>query len=201
MTDHDADEPIDAGTITRLLGQGRAGDCDALSEAWSLLYQELRRIAHNVLRGDGLERQVDATELIGSIWIREQSARDIPVDRQQFFGRAFRNMSRELVERARHRDRRKRGGGWVRQPIEVAEGSLSTLHGMGESSRDEAGRLMVFWGDLHEELPITGDIAFCRMVLGLTNEQTARLLDLPAEKAQKEWLYARARLKIAQQSS
>lgn len=193
--------PFDAGTITRLLGRGRDGDEDALSEAWSLLYEELRRIAHNLLRGDGLERQVDATELIGSIWIRDQANADLPRDRAQFFGRAFRNMSRELVERARHRDRKKRGGDWIRQPLLVAEGSLSTIQELGESSRDEAGRLMACWTTLQEELPVTGEVAFFRMVLGLTNDQVATLLDLTPVRARKEWEYARARLKIALESS
>ena len=192
---------FDPGTITRLLDQGRDGNDEALAEAWTCLYQELRRVAHNMLRGDALKQHIDATELIGSIWIREQRDDAIPTDRKQFFGRAFRNMARELVERARQRDAAKRGGDWKRHPLEVAEGSLRTLDGWDASKREEAGQLMVHWTELHESFSTAGDVAFCRMVLNLTNAQTASLLELPTKHAQKEWEYARARLKMAMRAS
>ena len=67
MTPDDAHPPPrpEPGTITRLLDDARHGDEDALARAWSILYDELRAVAQNLIKGDGLERQVDATELIG----------------------------------------------------------------------------------------------------------------------------------------
>lgn len=187
----------DPGTITYLLDQAREGDDKALAEVWTHLYQELRRVAHNLMRGDGLERQVDATELIGEIWMRGHKDRDLPTDRNEFFGRAFRHMSQELIHLARLRDARKRGGGWSRRNFDVATGELAAIDDFGTDKRTEAAELMAHWEDLHRANPVRGNITFCRLVLGLSNAETATTLAVSEKRARQDWDYAKAKLRRA----
>ena len=112
MTSDDA-QPTprrDPGTFTRLLDDARDGDKDALEAVWAEAYDELRIVANNLMRGNALATQLGATELIGEIWLRANSDQELPTDRQQFFGRAFRHMSQVLIDRARRRNAAKRGG-------------------------------------------------------------------------------------------
>ena len=191
----------DPGTITRLFEQARDGDAGALNQAWTILYEELRVVAHNIMRGDALEKQVDATELIGEIWLRGHKEEELPKDRTQFFGRAFRHMAQELIDYARRRNAAKRGGGWEKRPLGVVAGELSSIQNFDDEKKDAAATLMEHWSELNEQFPVAGNVCFCRLVLDLSNADTARTLDLEPAVAKREWYYARAKLREAMESS
>ena len=188
---------IPKGTITQLLDQARDGDEQAMDRAWGILYQELRNVAHNLIRGDRLERHIDATELIGELWLRERNDTELPQDRQQFFGRAFRNMSRELIDRARSLNSLKRGGGWTKHPLALVDGALSSLDSLDSEQKASAALVMEAWSDLDAKLPEHGTVSFCRLVLGLSNGDTAKALGRSADEVQKQWYYARVKLRQA----
>ena len=188
---------IPKGTITQLLDQARDGDEQAMDRAWGILYQELRNVAHNLIRGDRLERHIDATELIGELWLRERNDSKLPQDRQQFFGRAFRNMSRELIDRSRAMNSLKRGGGWKKRPLSLVDGALSSLDSLDSEQKASAALVMEAWSDLDEKLPEHGTVSFCRLVLGLSNGDTAKALGRSADEVQKQWYYARVKLRQA----
>lgn len=187
----------DPGTITQLLEKARDGDEDALDQAWTLLYNELRVLAHNLMRGDALEKQVDATELLGEIWLRGHKEQELPKDRTQFFGRAFRHMAQELIDYARKRNAAKRGGGWKKRPLGVVAGELSSIQDFDDEKKAAAAALMEHWGELNERFPVAGNVSFCRLVLDLSNDDTARTLDLEPASAKREWYFARAKLREA----
>ena len=185
----------DPGTITRLLDDARGGDQDALTQAWSILYDELRAVAQNLIKGDGLERQIDATELIGEIWIKGQSDPEPPKDRRQFFTRAFRHMSQTLIDRARGEKAAKRGGGWTKRPLDVVTGELGSIDRLDTEQREAAGLLMEAWQALEVDFPEEATVAFCRLVLGLGNAETAKLLECPPKQAENRWYFVRAKLR------
>ena len=162
-----------------------------------VLYEELRAVAQNLMRGDALERQIDRTELIGEIWLKGQSDKELPRDRKQFFGRAFRHMARELIDRARARDAAKRGGGWTKRPLDVVAGELSSIDRLDAEQKEATVLLMESWQGLNEVFPDEATVAFCRLVLGLTNDETARTLDRPPKTAENQWYFARAKLRDA----
>ena len=198
MTDDTPPAPRpDPGTITQLLDEARDGDGAALDRAWGILYQELRAVAQNLITGDGLQKQIDATELIGELWLRERNDTELPQDRQQFFGRAFRNMSRELIDRARSLNSLKRGGGWTKHPLALVDGALSSLDSLDSEQKASAALVMEAWSDLDAKLPEHGTVSFCRLVLGLSNGDTAKALGRSADEVQKQWYYARVKLRQA----
>ena len=147
-------------------------------------------VAKRLISGDGLARQVDATELVGEVWLKGRSDTDPPRDRQQFFARAFRHMSQELIDRARREQTAKRGGGWTRRPLKVVTGELGALDRLDAEQREAAKVVMEAWEALEATFPEEATVAFCRLVLGLGNDLTAELLERTPKEAEHQWYFA-----------
>ena len=194
-------DPTSPNTITRLLKQARDGDDDALTEVWQRLYEELRRVAHHLMQGESMRNQIDATELIAEIWLRGRSDSELPENRREFFSRAFKHMAQEVVDQARRRNTLKRGSNWSRCPLEIVPGELSELSTSNLERQNAAAEIMLHWHELHEEHPLAGDVAFCRLVLGLRNDETACALELDPERAKGQWRFAKAKLRSALEAS
>lgn len=179
------------------MDEARAGDGDALSRAWTILYNQLRVVAHNIIKNEQFQHQMDATELVGEIWMRGSYDTNLAVDREQFFGRVFRHMSQELIDRARKRNTAKRGGNWSRRPLDAVSGELSSINRHDVNQQDAAAMLMAAWQNPEEQHSLDADVAFFRLVLGMTNEETAMALDRTHKQAEQQWCSARAKLRDA----
>jgi len=105
-----ATEPLDPET-RRLLEAWKAGDGEALDELIPLVMRDLKRIAHAYLRREGGVRTLQTTGLVHEMFLRlkkpEAKAFEEPA---LFFRFAARTMRQILVDHARHRRTRKRGG-------------------------------------------------------------------------------------------
>ena len=180
-----------------LLDQARGGDDDALSEVWTLVYNQLQIVARNLLRGDALENQLNATELIGEIYIRGQYDKDIPRNRQEYFGRAFRHMSQELIDRARETECCQTRWRVDKRPLEIVEGEFSSIQHFDAQQDAAAAVAMKAWQDLDKIFPEEATVAYFRMVLGLSNKDTAKVLERTPKQAEHQWYFARAKLREA----
>jgi RNA polymerase sigma factor (TIGR02999 family) len=93
--------------------QGRAPDDAerrALDQLFSLAYEELRRLASTVKRGDP-SNTLSPTALVNEAWLKLAKQPGIVVASRLHFKRiAARAMRQLLVEAARHRNSHKRGG-------------------------------------------------------------------------------------------
>lgn len=98
--------------ITQLLFELRAGGRGAIDELLPLVYDELRRLARSHLSRERQAHTLQPTALVNEAYIRlvGQNAIDWK-DRAHFFGIASRLMREILIEYARGRNRKKRGGG------------------------------------------------------------------------------------------
>jgi hypothetical protein len=75
------------GDITALIYAAHRGDRDALDRLFSLLYDDLHRLAHARVRASGPDRLLDTTSLVHETYARFADAGELgSVDRQQFFG-------------------------------------------------------------------------------------------------------------------
>ena len=116
------------GHITRLLAAARGGERTAAAELMGLVYEELRRLAHQKMAvvppGDTLE----PTALVHEVYLR-LFGRDGPdwESRAHFFNAAARAMRDILVEQARRHASLKRGGD--RKRITLDESCCATLPG------------------------------------------------------------------------
>jgi RNA polymerase sigma factor (TIGR02999 family) len=106
--------------VTGLLKQWSAGDERARDQLIPLVYERLRELAHQRLRGAPAENSLNTTALVHEAYIRLVDAPrlDLP-DRAHFLALASEVMRNLLVDRARARMTTKRGSG--KTPLELNE--------------------------------------------------------------------------------
>jgi RNA polymerase sigma factor (TIGR02999 family) len=101
---------MESGTVARLLQEWRAGDEDAYARLIPLVYTELRRLARGQLRRESPGHSLQPTVLVHEAYLRLVNADIDWQNRTHFLSVAARVMRRILVERARNKSARKRGG-------------------------------------------------------------------------------------------
>ncbi len=99
-----------SSTVTTLLRDWRAGDAEALEELTPLVYDDLRRIAADRLRGERAGHTLQATALVNEAFLRLSEGQLAVSDRAHFFAIAARMIRRILTDYARARGSIKRGG-------------------------------------------------------------------------------------------
>ncbi|HET9205132.1 MAG TPA: ECF-type sigma factor [Burkholderiaceae bacterium] len=97
--------------ITELLAAARNGDGAAADAAFSLLYDDLRRLARAKLRQHQPMTLLDTTSLVHESYLKLVGQQSLPVtDRHHFFAYAARVMRSVIVDLARARLAERRGG-------------------------------------------------------------------------------------------
>lgn len=182
-----------AGTpseITGLLRRWSAGDPTARDQLIPLLYDNLRRVAHQRLRSAADEQTLKTTALVHETYLRlvDASQVDLP-DRAHFFALASEIMRNLLVDRVRARAAAKRGGGT--RPLELQEALWMSDHGLDMVS------------DLHEALtrletlnPRQSELLQQRYFGGLSLEESAAALGVSLATAKRDLRAARAWLAL-----
>lgn len=106
--------------MTGLLASWRLGDSCARDRLVTVVYDELYRLARRTLRGERADHTLQATALVSEAYLHLVGA-DVPwEDRAHFYAVAARVMRRILVDYARARGRKKRGGGYARVTLDDA---------------------------------------------------------------------------------
>jgi len=177
--------------ITGLLLAWRAGERDALDRLFSLVYEELRGIAHRQLRGEHPERSVGTTGLVHEAYLKLVDQTRVQwTDRAHFFAVAAGAMRRILVDQARRRGALKRGAAPRRVsltdlPVAIEE-RADTLVALDEALTELAG--------VDERL---SRVVECRFFGGLTEEETAEALGVTARTVRRDWTKAKGWLQRA----
>jgi RNA polymerase sigma factor (TIGR02999 family) len=108
-----------SGDFTRLLADWSAGNHSALDSLIPIVYDELRSLAANYMRGERSGHMLQTTALVHEAYLRLIDREQVSVqNRTQFFAVAAQVMRRVLVDYARTRDRAKRGDGAAPIPLE-----------------------------------------------------------------------------------
>jgi RNA polymerase sigma factor (TIGR02999 family) len=176
--------------VTGLLRRWSAGDEWARDQLIPLVYERLRDLAHQRLRGAPAENSLNTTGLVHEAYIRLVDAprMDVP-DRARFLALASEVMRNLLVDRARARLAAKRGGGMV--PLElnealwVSDENLETVAELDEALR----RLEGF-------SPRQGQLLQHRYFGGLSVEESATAIGVSLATAKRELRSARAWLAL-----
>jgi RNA polymerase sigma factor (TIGR02999 family) len=112
------------GDVTTLLRRWSDGDERALDELLPLVEAELRRLARLYMARERRGHTLQATALVNEAFVRLIDARTIRwQDRAHFLGISARLMRRVLVDHARARGYRKRGGG--ARKVTLTEGLIA----------------------------------------------------------------------------
>jgi len=98
-------------SLTGLLNAAQAGDAQAATAAYALVYEELKHSARRSLRGGRPGDTLTPTALVHEVYLRFCEHDGKPLrDRSHFFALAARAMRQILIDHARRRGSRKRGG-------------------------------------------------------------------------------------------
>ena len=174
----------DPQSITDLLLQLRSGNPGAIDRLYSLVYEELARIAHRQLRAERPDHTLGTTGLVHETYLKLVDHSRIEwQDRGHFFAMAARAMRRILVDYARQYRALRRGGGLRTVPL--TEETAVAERGEMLLSLDEAlERLAAVSGRLSQ-------VVECRYFGGLTEEETAEALGVTTRTVRRDWVKAR----------
>src|SRR5258707_15874993 len=107
------------GAVTELLRAWGAGVNGALEQLTPLVEAELSRLARGYMRRERRGHTLQTTALVNEAFLRLTGARSVRwQDRAHFLGISARLMRRVLVDHARSRGYRKRGGGAERVTLD-----------------------------------------------------------------------------------
>ncbi len=177
---------MSASAVTALLREPEADAHELLDQLVTLVYDELRRMAHRQLALESGPRTLDTTGLVHEAYLKLVDETTVPAqNRRYFFGAAARAMRQVLIDVARRRHRLKRGGG--EQPLPLDEARIQV---------DEYANELLHLHDalqaLAREYPRPAQVVECRYFGGLGLEETAQALGISPRTVRRDWLFARA---------
>jgi RNA polymerase sigma-70 factor, ECF subfamily len=186
--DEDRDVRERTEEVTRLLDRASGGDSSAASSLLPLVYGELRALA-GALGGMGASgRTLQPTAVVHEAYLKLVGEHRQWESRRHFFEVAAKAMRQVMADHAKAARREKRGGGWVRVPLEGIE-----LPGMESdfADLDEAIERLSALNARHAR------VVELRFYAGLGVEETARIIGISPRSVEQDWKVARAFLRRA----
>jgi RNA polymerase sigma-70 factor, ECF subfamily len=171
--------------VTELLLAWGSGDRSALDELVPLVHQELRRLARSQMRGERDNHTLQTTALVNEAFLRLIDLRRIRwQDRAHFLALSAQLMRRVLVDHARTRNYRKRGGG----------AATVALDDVAVAVPERAADLVALdeaLEDLARVDPRKSRVVELRFFGGLSVEETAGALNVSPETVMRDWRLAK----------
>ena len=173
--------------VDRLLEAIRDGDNEAMDELMPLIYDELRRLAHNRLRYERNDHTLRTTALVNEAYVRlVRSPSQDWKNRAYFFGAAARSMRQILIQHRRSRSCLKRGSD-ERQDLDV-----------DNISQPKDGMLIRLDEALYELERVSktqADIVEKHYFAGLTLEEVGEVMNISLSTVKRQWRHAKAWLR------
>jgi RNA polymerase sigma factor (TIGR02999 family) len=185
MREPTAKEVTSEPAITELLQAWSDGDASALEQLVQLVEPELHRLALAYMRRERPGHTLQATALVNEVFLRLARGTKLRWhDRAHFVGVAARLMRQVLVDHARVRDCRKRGGAAQRVPLDAE------LPAPSESRVDilALDRALTTLAALDARKTQVVELRFFG---GLTVEETADVVGVSVETVKRDWRLAK----------
>jgi RNA polymerase sigma factor (TIGR02999 family) len=163
------------------------GDPRVAQELLPRVYDELRRLAVRAMASESPGHTLQPTALVHEAYLRLAANEEEPQwdSSGHFFAAAAEAMRRILIEKARSKQCKKRGGGKSQQELELAEIALP------ERSADLLA-LDEALTKLEQSHPRLAELVKLRYFTGLTIKEAAQVIGVSARTADSDWFYARA---------
>ena len=160
---------------------------DALFET---VYENLRGLARARMTHEHREPVLQTTALVHEVYLRLQQDSAVSWDSPaHFFAAAAESMRRILIERARRRLARKRGGDWARIDLENCDLRA-------DANIEEAAEGMLELDNALKELQNLDkrmcDVVKLRYFVGMSVAETASALECSPRSVKRDWAFARA---------
>lgn len=175
-----------AGDITGLLTAARNGDARAADRLAVLIYDELRRLA--LAHGAGVADTLSATALVHETWLRIFGNHEANfADRRHFYAYAAQAMRRIVVDHARRRGARKRGGGAERATFDDSVAATA-------AAPEQIVALDQALTRLHALDARLARLVELRVFAGLEGVELAAVLKVSERTVKRDWRRARTLL-------
>jgi RNA polymerase sigma factor (TIGR02999 family) len=177
--------PPSPRTVTELLRAWGNGDDGALAQLTPLIEVELRRLARQYMAHERRGHTLQTTALVNELFLRLTGARRVQwQDRAHFLGISARLMRRVLVDHARARGYRKRGGDAQRVTLNenLAASPELSLNVVALDRALEALAAVDARKSRVIELRFFG---------GLSVEETAEVLEVSPDTVKRDWRLAK----------
>ncbi len=172
--------------VTSLLNAWSNGDEAALAQLFERVYPELRRMARRYLKNERHANTLQATALVHEVYLRLVDVTKVEWrERAQFFAMAAQMMRRILVDAARARGARKRGGSVMKINLDETA-LLSNAPNRSILALDEV--LTTF----SEIAPRQAKVVELRYFGGLTEEEIVAVLKISPRTVRRDWDLSKA---------
>jgi RNA polymerase sigma factor (TIGR02999 family) len=163
----------------------RAREPGALDQLMPVVYDELKRLAHQRLNADDPAATLSTTELVHEAFLKLVSGAPTEWEsRAHFFGAASHAMRQVLVDFARRRNAAKRGGGL--EHITLGEGDAAL-----DIELDEILAVDDALAQLERVDARLRTIVELRFFAGWPESEIARMLGVSTRTIERDWLKAR----------
>ena len=178
------------GDLTAILNEAHSGGGDARNRLVRAIYAELRRVAGGLMRRERPGHTLQTTALVHEALLRlldGDTLADVP-NRRYLLAATAQAMRQVLVDHARRRNARKRGGNRVRVPLDQVladfdEQGLDVIAPHGALERLARAHPRPAW------------VVELRFFGGLSVPEVAESLAVSDTTIESDWRFARAWLK------
>jgi len=171
--------------VTQLLLAWSDGDRSALEKLIPLVYDELRRLARRYMNRERTGHTLQTTALVNEAYLRMVDLKAVQwQNRAHFFAVCAQLMRHILVDFARSRGYKKRGGGARKIPIEDAL-EVSADHSEDLVALDDALNSL---SELDER---KSKVVELRFFGGLSVDETAHVLKVSPDTVMRDWKMAK----------
>jgi RNA polymerase sigma factor (TIGR02999 family) len=172
--------------ITNLLKAWSSGDETALGPLMERVYPELRIMARRYMRNEREANTLQATALVHEVYLRLLDVTEVEWhQRAQFFAMTAQMMRRLLVDAARARGARKRGGGALKVNLD----ETAVLSKAPNRSILVLNDALTAFSQL---APRQARVVELRYFGGLTEEEIATILKISPRTVRRDWDLAKA---------
>ena len=180
--------------VTLIIQAVAAGQASATDDLLPVIYSDLKRLASSRLANERAGHTLQPTALVHEAYMRlVGSNADTWENRAHFYGAASEAMRRILIDHARRKMRKKRGGDTQRVQLD----DVAEVH----SESDELLALDEALSELELLDKTKAELVKLKFFGGMKLDDAAKVLDIPSRTADRYWAYARAWLQrhIAEQ--
>lgn len=168
--------------ISELIHQWGNGDRDALKKFLPLIYNDLRQRARFLLKNERSDISWQGTELVHELYFDLAKLPPMKWNRGQFFAFAVNRMRLILVDHARQRSRKKRGGSTITISLDGAENGAA-----GKELDLDVVALHDALGALAETNARRAQIVELKVFGGYSVEEIAEILKLKPATIKRDW--------------
>lgn len=176
----------DAQKVTQLLEKWRDGDADALQKLTPLVYDELRRLARQYMKGQSPDHTLQTTALVNEAYLRLAGQKEPNfTGRSHFLAVAAKAMRQILVNHAKALQTGKRGAGAGK--VQLDEAAVVS---------PEQTTAMLDVNEALERLAMLdarkAQVVELKYFGGLKEDEIADVLKISGVTVRRDWTFARA---------